>query len=349
MAGQDDAARRRVAISRGNAWRTGWPCGGRRRRSTSTAMPCSPRYARTHSINARLDSRLVVSKLTSFRINSSDRRSSARTAMESGRTCARVAGAFMAKFLTPKKEDSTGRAAPKSRRPPGASAVVARRTQSIARQSILHAERTMSMVNASKSRRRRGARDAGLRSAAGGGAQSALPLDRIKLPPGFIIETVARVPNAREHDLGRARHALRRLDQCWQGVRGDAEGRRRRDRARHCLGLARAGGRRLSQWRALRLGHQPHPALRRHREPPRQSARAGRRERSVSDRWPSRPEVHRLRARRQAVRARRRAVQHLRARSRALHDHHAHECRRQRTRDRRARHTQFRRLRLASA
>jgi len=28
-------------------------------------------------------------------------------------------------------------------------------------------------------------------------AQSALPLDRIKLPPGFAIETIARVPNAR--------------------------------------------------------------------------------------------------------------------------------------------------------
>ena len=33
-------------------------------------------------------------------------------------------------------------------------------------------------------------------------AQSALPLDRIRLPPGFVIETVARVPNAREMTWG---------------------------------------------------------------------------------------------------------------------------------------------------
>jgi glucose/arabinose dehydrogenase len=33
-------------------------------------------------------------------------------------------------------------------------------------------------------------------------AQSALPLDRIKLPPGFVIETLARVPNARAMTWG---------------------------------------------------------------------------------------------------------------------------------------------------
>ncbi len=33
-------------------------------------------------------------------------------------------------------------------------------------------------------------------------AQSALPLDTIKLPPGFAIETVARVPNARAMTWG---------------------------------------------------------------------------------------------------------------------------------------------------
>ena len=32
--------------------------------------------------------------------------------------------------------------------------------------------------------------------------QSALPLDRIKLPPGFTIELVAHVPNAREMTWG---------------------------------------------------------------------------------------------------------------------------------------------------
>jgi glucose/arabinose dehydrogenase len=37
---------------------------------------------------------------------------------------------------------------------------------------------------------------------AGAAAQSALPLDRIKLPQGFVIETVARVPNARAMTWG---------------------------------------------------------------------------------------------------------------------------------------------------
>ena len=70
---------------------------------------------------------------------------------------------------------------------------------------------------------------------------------------------------------------------------------------------------------------------------------------ALPDRRPSRPQVHRVRARRQAVRAGRRAVQHLRARSRSLREHHAHESRRQRPRGRRARHPQHRRLRLGSA
>jgi glucose/arabinose dehydrogenase len=37
---------------------------------------------------------------------------------------------------------------------------------------------------------------------AGSAAQSSLPLERIKLPPGFVIETVARVPNARAMTWG---------------------------------------------------------------------------------------------------------------------------------------------------
>ena len=74
----------------------------------------------------------------------------------------------------------------------------------------------------------------------------------------------------------------------------------------------------------------------------------------VTDRFPtrrpSRPQVHRLRPRRQAVRAGRRAVQHLRAGSRrATPRIFAHERRRQRPRGLRARHPQHGRLRLASA
>ena len=39
-------------------------------------------------------------------------------------------------------------------------------------------------------------------ASAGAAAQSALPLDRIRLPQGFVIETVARVPNARAMTWG---------------------------------------------------------------------------------------------------------------------------------------------------
>jgi len=42
----------------------------------------------------------------------------------------------------------------------------------------------------------------GLGGAHAAAAQSALPLDRIKLPPGFTIELVAHVPNAREMTWG---------------------------------------------------------------------------------------------------------------------------------------------------
>ena len=39
-----------------------------------------------------------------------------------------------------------------------------------------------------------------------------LPLDKIKLPPGFTIELVARVPNARAMTWGTQGHAVRRID-----------------------------------------------------------------------------------------------------------------------------------------
>ena len=65
--------------------------------------------------------------------------------------------------------------------------------------------------------------------------------------------------------------------------------------------------------------------------------------------WPSRLEVHRLRSRRLAVRAGRRAVQRLRAGPGSLRADLAHQARRQRLRSVRARHPQHGRLRLGPA
>ncbi len=134
-------------------------------------------------------------------------------------------------------------------------------------------------------------------------------------------------------DLGQRRYALRGQRTRRQRLRADtaAAGHARRGRRpRHRVGAARAGGRGVSWRRALRLGGVAHIALRRHRAPPRRPAEPGGRQRPLSDRRPSRPQVHRLRSRRQALRARGRALQCLRERPRPLRRDHAHESRRHR-------------------
>ena len=107
-----------------------------------------------------------------------------------------------------------------------------------------------------------------------------LPLERIQLPPGFSIALWARVDNPREMALGRTGadggtlfvgssragkvHAVR-FDGAFKvkEVKAIASGLRMPDR------------RRLQGRQSLRLGGQPHPALRRHRAAPRPTARAG--------------------------------------------------------------------------
>ena len=105
--------------------------------------------------------------------------------------------------------------------------------------------------------------------------------------------------------------------------------------ARIASGLREPVGRRVSRRRAVRVGGRAASCAsttsrRGWTDPP----RAGGRDRPLPDRRPSRLQVHRVRPRRQALRAGRRAVQHLRARPRPLREHHAHERRRQRTRGR---------------
>ena len=62
------------------------------------STPCDFRYSITQSINARFESRLVVSKPTSVRISGHARRSDAASA-DAGRTAERVSGAFMTNSL----------------------------------------------------------------------------------------------------------------------------------------------------------------------------------------------------------------------------------------------------------
>ena len=74
----------------------------------------------------------------------------------------------------------------------------------------------------------------------------------------------------------------------------------------------RAERRRLSRRRPLRRRDRPHRPLRRHRVEARVAGAAGRRQRHAAEGHAPRPEVHRLRARRPALRAGRRALQRLR-------------------------------------
>ena len=147
-------------------------------------------------------------------------------------------------------------------------------------------------------------------------------------------------------------HAVRRLDRCRTGSRRNVSGSRsegRGGRSGRGVGLARARRRSLP-WRvALCFGDRSHPAFRRHRAAPRRSAEARGRHRQAAGRSAPRPQVHRVRSRRQALHQRRRAMQHLRARSRPLRGDRADESRWLGARSLRERRAQLGRLRLGSA
>ena len=147
-----------------------------------------------------------------------------------------------------------------------------------------------------------------------------LPLDSIKLPPGFTISVfAANVPNARAM-------ALSDNGTLFVGSReaGSVYAVRTRDgaaveTATIATGPRHARRRRVPQRSAVRLRSVAHPALRRDRSATSAEPRKpGRRYRPLSHGDAPRLEVHRLRARRQALRARGRAVQRLRARPRPL-------------------------------
>ena len=145
----------------------------------------------------------------------------------------------------------------------------------------------------------------------------ALPLDRIKLPPGFAIEHGrARAERARD-DVGHRGHAVRRIRRGQVSTRVTlprAGARRAGGCASIASGLREPAGVAFRDGALYVAGDQPHPALRRHRargstHPP----DAGRRHRRASrrDGHHGRKFIA-LRSRRQALRAGRRAVQRLR-------------------------------------
>ena len=139
-------------------------------------------------------------------------------------------------------------------------------------------------------------------------------LDTIKLPPGFTISVYAEVPGARSMTMGPGgtlfvgtRDGLR--------LRGRRRGRRHEgERGRDAReGPERAQRRRREGRRALRRRGLAHPALRRDRGPPEEPRPAGRRDGQAPEGRPPRLEVHRVRAGRLSLRARRRSLQHLQA------------------------------------
>ena len=69
-----------------------------------------------------------------------------------------------------------------------------------------------------------------------------LPLDRIKLPPGFEISVYAEVPGARSLALGDERHGVRRHPARRESLRRSPAGRRPAGSADHRRGAQRPNG-----------------------------------------------------------------------------------------------------------
>ena len=176
-----------------------------------------------------------------------------------------------------------------------------------------------------------------------------LPLERIKLPPGFAIEVYAEVPGARSLALGEkgivyvGTQRSGAVTALLPGPGGKPEVIRIASGLNVPNGVAFRNGAlyvgeisRILRFDGItaRLRDPPDPVV-------------------VTDRFPTREpprlEVHRLRTRRQAVRAGGRALQHLRARSRALRTDLPDQPGRHRLRSLRARRAQHRRLRLGPA
>ena len=177
-----------------------------------------------------------------------------------------------------------------------------------------------------------------------------LRLSSLTLPPGFSISVYAdNVPNARSLALGPGGTVFvgtRTAGNVYALV--DAN---RDQKADEVLTLAtrteHAQRRRRPRRVALRGRELPHPPVRQYRGVPPQAAGASRGQRVLPRRHASRLEVHRVRARRPALRPGGRALQRVRARRPALCLDHAHEAGRHGRRGVRQRRAQHGRFRLA--
>ncbi len=175
-------------------------------------------------MSARLESRLVVSK----RDERADEfeRGEVFGARRLGGPHLRERGGSVhgETFLDAKAKDSTAHAT----RPTQRAAAIAFHAKLACRRPSGEAAMTRPAPSSPRQRASRALPQSAF--AAPAGAQSPLPLDRIKLPPGFAIEMVARAPSARAMTWGSAGHAVRGLD-ARQRVRGHAA-RARAARAR---------------------------------------------------------------------------------------------------------------------
>ena len=151
-------------------------------------------------------------------------------------------------------------------------------------------------------------------------ASADLPLDLIKLPPGFKIEVYASgVANAREMTLGPKGTVFvgSRNKPAGDTVYAlvDKNGDHKADQVLTIAkGLNEPNGVAFHNGIALRRRDQPHRPLRQHRVDAGVAGRTGRRQRRAAEGHAPRAEVHRLRTGRPALRAGRRALQHLRQR-----------------------------------
>ncbi len=141
-----------------------------------------------------------------------------------------------------------------------------------------------------------------------------IPVDKIKLPAGFKAEVWSHGhPGARTMvmgDKGTMFMGTRLIGRVYAITNKDGK----REVKTLLTGLDPAERARLQGRRALRVRHQQGVPLRQHRGQARQSRPAGRADRQVRSpgHHPSQLEIRRVRARRQALRAGRRQLQHLR-------------------------------------
>ena len=148
-------------------------------------------------------------------------------------------------------------------------------------------------------------------------------------PAAGLQDRSPRAPGESARDgAGIRGHAVRWIDARGQCLRDQAAAGRAGTGDDRRFRAGSTDRRRLSRRGALRLSDRSRAAFRRYRAAARLAAEARSRQQELPEQRGSRREIHRLRARRQAVRPERRAVQYLRARPRPVRQPDADESRR---------------------